>query len=237
MYNDPLGIRMKERYESRSQTYLPRRSYTILRLDGKAWHSFTHNCERPYDQRLMDWMDETTKFLCEEIQGAVFGYTQSDEISILLTDFSQILTEAWFDGNVQKMCSISASLATAYFNKIQTLGKLAYFDSRCFVISDPVEVRNYFIWRQMDAVRNAINMAGQSMYSHKELHGKNTDQVQEMIFQKGKNFNEYPARFKRGGCIVKAETGWKIEESPIFTQEVDYLKKIVPIHPDFEYKP
>jgi len=253
--HDELGVRMKERYEHRAQTYLPRRTYTIIRIDGKAFHTFTEKCRRPYDESLMWWMDYTTQQLCKEIQGAIFGYTQSDEISILLADFATINTDAWFDGNIQKICSISASAATYYFNLVQNLERKALFDSRCFVISDPVEVHNYFVWRQNDCTRNAINMAGQSMYSHKELHNKNVNEVQEMIFQKGKNFNDYPAGFKRGRIIVKRKSQkqiksltspsgydtieskeWVIEEPPIFTQDKDYLKNLIPLHPDFSWK-
>ena len=114
---DDLGNRMKGQYEDRTRYSLPRRTYTIIRLDGKAFHTFTRNMKRPYDENLMKIMDETAKFLCEEIQGAQFAYTQSDEISLLLTDFEKITTDAWFDGNIQKMVSVAASLATQEFNR------------------------------------------------------------------------------------------------------------------------
>lgn len=260
--HDELGIRMKERYEDRAKTYLPRRTYTILRIDGKAFHTLLRGAEKPFDKSVMGVMDKTARFLCQNIQGAVLSYTQSDEISLLLTDFAEIKTDAWFDGNIQKICSISASLATASFNKeaasVPLLkDKLAFFDSRCFVIADPVEVYNYFVWRQQDATRNAINMAGQAVYSHKELHDKNVNEVQEMLFQKGINFNDYPAGCKRGRMVVKRlgpqivpphpltnqedpvtiqVKKWEIEEPPIFTQEKHYLKSLIPVHPDFEYK-
>ncbi len=261
--HDSLGVRMKEQYESRSQTELPRRTYTIIRLDGKAFHTLTRGCDKPFDYKLMEVMDRTTRALCEEIQGVKFAYTQSDEISLLLTDFEAVGTEAWFGGNVQKICSISAAIATAFFNddcrrfghtKEFNTGK-ALFDSRCFTIPDPVEARNYFVWRQQDATRNAINMVGQSLYSSKELHGKNVNEVQEMIFQKGQNFNDYPDGAKRGRVLIKKTVDrpyqrplppyetvwiprneWITEAPPIFTQDVDYLKMHVPLYPDFEYK-
>ena len=243
---DPLGTRMKEQYERRAATYLPRRTFTIVRLDGKAFHTYTRGLDKPFDQQLMDDMSATTKYLCEEVEGAVFGYTQSDEISLLLTDFAQPKTEAFFNGAVQKIVSVTASLTTAFFNKLRP-GKLAFFDSRVFTIPDPVEVANYFIWRQRDATRNSVSMAAQSVYSHKELHGKSTNEMQEMLFQKGINWNDYPVRFRRGTSIerqtvtgpvtyVHKRTGetiatdtvtrrvWSVEEPGIFT--VDSFKPV-----------
>ena len=112
-----LGDRMKENYENRTRFLLPRRTYTIIRLDGKAFHSLTKNCQRPFDRNFMKCMQSTAVKLCKEIQGARFAYIQSDEISVLLTDFEKESTEAWFDGNLQKMCSVAASIASVEFNK------------------------------------------------------------------------------------------------------------------------
>lgn len=204
---DELGDRMKSYYEDRSRTYLPRRTYTMIRIDGKAFHTYTRGLKRPFDVDLIKDMDETTKFLCDNIQGAKLGYVQSDEISILLSDFEKATTSAWFDGNVQKMASISSSLATAKFNQLRSsTGKLAMFDSRVFTIPPSEEVINYFIWRQQDATRNSIQAVAQSLYSHKELNGKNTDQLQELIWQKGQNWNDYPVGQKRGRVILKQES-------------------------------
>lgn len=224
---DDLGNRMKSQYEMRTRTWLPRRTYTIIRLDGKAFHTFTKNMKRPYDENFMRIMDETTKFLCENIQGAKLAYTQSDEISILLTDFDKITTDAWFDGQVQKMVSVSASLATAKFNReylnfqmnlsndpglqrLSTECPLAFFDARVFTIPDPIEVENYFIWRQKDAVRNSISMHAQSLYSHTELNGKSQSDMHEMIHIKGENWNDLPDGFKRGRTFVKVRV-WDME--------------------------
>jgi tRNA(His) 5'-end guanylyltransferase len=224
MKNDSLGDRIKNNYEGRSQTYLPRRTYTVLRLDGKAFHTYTRNCKRPYDLELMEDMDNTAKYLCENIQGCKLAYVQSDEISLVLTDFDNINTDAWFDGNVQKITSISASMAAAKFNQLRTRRNLnptgddtpfvcdddiknlqiACFDSRCFVIPDVVEVHNYFLWRQQDATRNSIQMTGQAHFSHKELQNKSCDDIQEMLWaKKNINWNDMPVGFKRGRCVVK----------------------------------
>lgn len=229
---DKLGDRMKEFYEDRTRYFLPRRTYTIIRVDGKAFHTYTRGLESPFDAKLMMDMDSTAAHLCLAIQGAKFAYVQSDEISILLTDFDKLTTDAWFDGNVQKMVSVSSSFATGIFNHLRP-GRLAYFDSRVFTIPNNVEVENYFIWRQQDATRNSIASAAQVLYSHKELEGKNTSEQQEMIFQKGINWNDYSIGSKRGRVIVKEEmnerTKWISIDPPIFTQEREFLSELIPI--------
>ena len=115
MNKDSLGDRMKNDYESRSQTYLPRRTYTMLRLDGKAFHTFTKHCKRPYDLDLMSDMDETAKYLCENIQGCKLAYVQSDEISLLLRDDQTFETQPWYGKEINKICSVAASKATKAF--------------------------------------------------------------------------------------------------------------------------
>lgn len=267
---DSLGDRMKSNYEERSKTALTRRMPVIIRLDGKAFHTFTRNFDRPYDKILHEVMNTTTRRLCENIQGCKLGYTQSDEISLLLTDFDTITTDAWFDYEVQKMCSIAASMATLYFNKTfeevvtsemspeldaarcevlqKALDVGALFDARVFNIPED-EVANYFIWRQQDATRNAIQMLGQTYFSHNQLHKKSTKMIQEMLWQeRGINFNDMPTEFKRGICCVKYEyevpvggynfpemapaavtrSGWKVDtEIPIFTKDRKYIESCI----------
>jgi tRNA(His) 5'-end guanylyltransferase len=226
---DTLGDRIKSYYEDRYRISLPRRSNVIIRVDGRSFHTYTKGLKRPYDEGLSEDMDATMKYLCENIQGAKMGYVQSDEISIWLTDYDDIKTDAWFDYNIQKMCSIAAALATAKFNQLRmqrrcwdgddldgildsdeiATHKLAMFDARVFVIPGINEVANYFIWRQQDATRNSISMAAQSMYSPKDLHGKTSEEKQEMMFQKGTNWNDYPIRFKRGHACIRVEKSFK----------------------------
>lgn len=270
---DELGDRMKSHYENRTRIFLPRRTYTIIRVDGKAFHSYTRGCERPFDKGLIEDMDETAKYLCKNIQGAKIGFVQSDEISILMTDFDSLNTDAWFDGNIQKIVSISASMAASKFNQLRmkriikestTLEKdglisirpyekdlfemkLADFDARTFTIPSKTEVGNYMIWRQNDTVRNSISSVAQSLYSHKELHGKNMSEQQEMIFQKGINWNDYDPMLKRGRFVYKKEIEleteykgvdkmqenykrnvWVVEECPIFTQDTEFLQRFIP---------
>ncbi len=221
---DSLGDRMKSDYETRTRTLLPRRTYVIVRLDGKSFHTYTRGCERPYDAGLMADMDATAVACCEAMEGARLAYVQSDEISVVLTDFGSPQSEAWFDSNIQKICSISASIATARFNQLRLIRALnnhpgqpaaqigvalerlapAHFDSRVFSIPDRAEVLNYFIWRQQDATRNSISMTAQAHFDHAELQGIGTDELQEMLFQeRGINWSDQPDGFKRGRCIVK----------------------------------
>lgn len=235
MKKDELGDRMKEDYESRTRMMLPRRTYTLMRLDGKAFHTYTKGFERPYDLSLMRVMDNTAIALCKQIQNAVMAFVQSDEITILMTDFATIKTDAWFDGNIQKITSISASIATVAFNNgmyldeeiLAPMSKVAYFDSRVWTMPTPSEVANCFIWRQQDATRNSIQMAAQSMYSQKQLHGKNTSELQEMMFQKGTNWNDYPVGFKRGRIILKE----KIENVPIVPPRFKSMKEFLDSEP------
>lgn len=246
---DELGERMKENYEHRTRILLPRRTYTVIRLDGKAFHTYTKGFKRPYDLGLMRIMDQTAIKLCEQVQGVKMAFTQSDEISLIMTDFDSLQTDAWFDGNMQKMVSVAASIATAAFNNgmylddeiLASMEKVAYFDARVFTIPETEEVVNYLIWRQQDATRNSIQMGAQALYSQKQLHGKNTSELQELMFQKGVNWNDYPSGFKRGRAIVKVQkefsvkngkTGeseiairnkWEVIETPIFSQDKPFI--------------
>ncbi len=232
--NDELGTRMKEFYENRTRYYLPRRSNIIIRIDGKAFHTYTKGLKRPFDEGLIEDMDNTAAFLCKEVQGAKFAYVQSDEISIYISDKDTIDTQAWFDYNIQKMASVSASLATSKFNQLRCKRlqdfeyKAAQFDSRVFQIPEAIEVENYFIWRQQDCTRNSIQSVAQSLYSQKELHGKGSNILQELIFKKGINWNDYDPKLKRGRFIQKKENDlgrskWVTTECPVFTQEREFL--------------
>jgi len=233
--SDSLGDRMKDRFEDRARFYLPRRSFVIIRVDGKAFHTYTRGCAKPFDGPLMRAIDYTAMAMCKEMMGSVFAYTQSDEISILLHDFAKQDSQAWFDYNVQKMASVAASLATAYFNSHYKMldrdRDLATFDARVFSVPDPVEVVNYFIWRQKDAERNSLQMAAQSVYSHKELHGVSCSGLHELLHKKKINWNDYTAREKRGGFIQRTREnfGWSQWETPIFAKDKEFLPSLMPI--------
>lgn len=248
MDNSSLAKRMKI-YESVPKSSLIRRMPVIIRIDGKAFHTFTKGFGRPFDSFLTTAMQQTMKYLCENIQGCVLGYTQSDEISLVLIDYKKLESSAWFDDEVQKMCSISASMATFAFNNAfksiiaesgedsevysKAINKGAMFDSRCFNLSKE-EVANYIYWRQLDATRNSIQMVGQANFSHRQLQSKNCNEIQEMLFQeKGINWNDFQTVFKRGSCCVKDESGersfWAIDnEIPVFVGDGrEYIEKLI----------
>ena len=257
--------RMKK-YEYVSRTYLTTRTPVIIRIDGKCFHSFTRGFKKPFDEILSGTMQGTMKYLCENIQGCVLGYTQSDEITLILVDYKDIDTCAWFDYNIQKCASIAASMATMAFNRLfkqinddwwfgltnkwvesgmtkntfipnsdielynkHSLAinqKGAMFDARVFNIPKE-EVCNNILWRQQDATRNSIQMVGHANFSDKQMHGKNTSQIQDMLMlEKGINWNDFPTKYKRGSCCVRKvneQTGrseWVIDnEIPIFKGE------------------
>ena len=265
--NDSLGDRMKG-YENISRIYLPRRLPVIIRVDGRAFHTLTRGLKKPFDAPLASAMRVAALSLCKEISGAKLAYVQSDEISVLVTNDDRIETQPWFDNNLQKLVSLSASIASvsftaaikqeatnawvyatqddecAYAQALENMVFHAIFDARAFVLPSE-EVCNYFIWRQQDATRNSIQMVAQSLYSHKALQNKNSDELQEMIFQKGINWNDYETRYKRGVCLIKKprivsstvdlcskeiepviRNQWTLDDDiPIFTKDRDYIER------------
>lgn len=248
MSNDSLGDRMKS-YEDAYRLSLPIRMPVILRIDGKAFHSYTKDCEKPVDNDLVKCMNDTASYLCKNVQGCQLAYVQSDEISLLLVNYKELDSQSWFDNNLQKMVSISSALASSYFtsisNKIFGEIKLAQFDSRAFVLPKE-DVCNYFIWRQQDATRNSVQMLARSLYSHKECDNLNNSELQELCWKKGENWNDCPTSQKRGRCIVKLtgprpalnlKTGeytvaersyWEVDnEIPVFSQDRTYIEKYV----------
>ena len=239
MDNTSLGNRMKG-YESSPKIFLTRRMPVIIRLDGKAFHSFTKTLDKPYDVDFKTLMMETAKYLVENIMGCKLAYVQSDEISLLLVDYNRIESEAWYSNNLQKMVSVSSSMATAIFNKLlndsevfpkEKLEKIrqsfALFDSRAFCLPRE-EVNNYFLWRQNDATRNSVQGLGQANFSHKTMQGKNNNQVQEMLItEKGINWNDIEPYFKRGGCVYRGvEVERRNVEVPNTKFDMELYRKI-----------
>ena len=233
MDKSDLANRMKEFYETIPKTRLMRRCPVVVRLDMRAGHTFCRGFERPFDEVFIKSMQETAKYMCENVQGCVLSYQQSDEISLILVDYKKLNSSAFFDYEVQKICSITASMATMAFNKYfreyvddfnedyysswnhnknedklydiynDAVEKGAIFDSRCFNISKE-EVTNYVYWRQLDAIRNSIQMVGQANFSHRELQNKSCNDIQNMLMtQKGIDWNSLETYKQRGSCCIK----------------------------------
>jgi len=259
-----LGDRMKG-YEAVAKTVLPPRSFSVCRVDGRAFHSLLRGAPKPFDYDFMADMDATAVALCAEVQGAVFGYVQSDEISVLVCDFAGPNSQPWFGGEVQKQVSIAAATATAAFNARRpaevATGRMATFDARVFTLPNAVEVANYFIWRERDAVRNSIAMAAQAKFSQRQLHGINTGRMQEMLLaEHGISWNDYPDGAKHGRVVVKASgerevtfthkrtneertvtavrSWWEAQPAPHFTTDPDgWLAQMIPPLPALELGP
>jgi tRNA(His) guanylyltransferase len=203
---DALAHRMK-RYEASTRYVLPPRTYTVVRVDGRAFRTWTRGCDKPFDHDLMDAMEATARHMLTDMHGALLAYHQSDEISFVLQDFARHGSEAWMGGVVQKQASLAASIATMHFNREwetrtarrPTTPAGATFDARTYTVADTSEVVNYLIWRQQDASRNSVNMAASALLPEPSLHGLSSDQRQERLWSEaGVNWNDYPTRARRG---------------------------------------
>ena len=217
-----LEERMK-RYENSFQFYLPQRIPLIIRIDGRAFHTFARKCEKPWDQELSEAFVKTAQKLIEEIQGAKLAYGFSDEISILITDYDRLESQPWFGKNLNKIVSVSASIATAEFNHVYNRST-ATFDSRTFIIPKE-DVCNYFVWRQQDAIRNSINALGQFHFSHKQLQNLSCGQIKEkLLIEKNIDWNRLDFWKKWGWCVTKETVDNNI---PLFTEYRNYIDKFV----------
>lgn len=223
---DGLGARMKSQYEDRTRYMLPRRTYTVIRCDGRAFHTITRKATKPFDQLFHSMMVKAAIALAKEVQGVKIGYVQSDEISIVATDFDRVETEAWFDGNIQKVVSIAASVVTRAFP-----WDGAHFDARAFTIPDPVEVENYLIWRQKDAIRNSVSSLAQCYFSPAELYGRKQDDMLNMLIGRGVHWDNQPIHVQRGTVVFQhPEWGWLPDyEAPVFTDDSEraYLRNLL----------
>lgn len=192
-------------YEAVTRGILLPHSHTILRVDGRAFHSYLRGAKKPFDTNFQHQMKLTAQALCKEVAGTVFAYGQSDEISLYLSDVEP-QSQPWFGGVIQKMASVAAGFATASFMSVAGTDGMPHFDARVFTLPSLTEVQNYFIWRQNDAVRNSISMAAQANFSHKDLLNKNTHQMQDMLWTHWEiNWNDYPDDLKRGYIVTRVE--------------------------------
>lgn len=226
-----LEIRMKT-YENVPKNKLMRRCPVAIRLDGCHFKSFTKGFDKPFDNVFMKSMQETMKYLCENVQGCVMGYAQSDEITLILVDYEHFNSEAWFDNEVEKICSVTAGMASMVFNRIfyenasefvsekgyphvqmlkneklinaykRAQKQGAYFDARCFNIPKE-EVANLIYWRQCCGRRNAIQAARCAYFSNEELLNKNGDEIIKMLKEKGIEWSAYSNDAVWGSCCVR----------------------------------
>lgn len=263
MDTSDLANRMKE-YEKRNQYYLQKRTPVAIRVDGRSFHTFTKGFQRPFDEILMTTMQETARYMCENIQNAKFAYVQSDEITIILVDYDTLETDCWFNYRTDKLCSIAASMATLKFNMafkeailneewewknsltpqsveiqeahnnyIATLKKAAQkgamFDARCFNIPKE-EVANLVYWRQLDAMRNSVQMVAQANFPHKELQGLNQEALKEKLhLEKNIIWDNYPIYKQRGTAVYKSASGdWIIDKGmPILKYNWHYIQDLI----------
>ena len=272
---DGFGDRIKKYEKAYNQSY-PIKLPLIIRADGVHYHTNVKKwgCKKPFDDDLIDSMHFTAKTLCEQIAGAQVAYVQSDEITILIRDDMDIHSEPWYDKKINKIMSVAAAKASNAFNwkyhklagsepdgdvndelGFETvfnvlLNKMAEFDCRGFVVPEH-EINNVFLWRMQDCTRNSVQMLARAHFSHKELHKKNNNEIQDMLMlQKGINWNDLDTHLKRGACIIKKEVNKKVpvrdengkiikgkfenilrpawvvdKEIPIFSQDKSYINQ------------
>ena len=206
-----LGERMKRNYEIPCRRHLTRRTPVIVRVDGRAFHSWTRGLDRPFDRDLINSMVQAAVRVSEDMQGFKLAYVQSDEVSFLLTDYDELTTEPWFGYVQSKVESLAAASMTAHFNNLVASwycgNKPAMFDARAFNIPED-EIANYFLWRARDWERNSLGMYCGSVFSHKQLHGKSRQDRHDMLHERGMNWaTDLDEQLKNGTWIMYGRTG------------------------------
>lgn len=240
-------------YEKSSSNYLVKKVPVIIRLDGRAFKTLTKDLHKPYDDVILSCMQDTMKYLCENIQGCVFGYTQSDEITLVLTDYENLDSCAWFNYNAQKLASVSSSMATyafimsfiksicyledkdtSYAEKLSsTIRKNISFDARAFNVPKE-DVINNIIWRQQDCINNSIITIGRAYYSHEELVDKPQRNILHMLEDKYVYWDDFSNAIKYGVCCYKngkkTEDGYlrRVFEDGVFTYKPNWVGKEKP---------
>lgn len=211
-----LGNKMK-RYQAVTDVALPKDGYNILQLDGNAFHTYTKGFQKPFDERFVAAMNQTAIFLMENTPTAKFAYVQSDEINILLyADQNKTRPEEpYFNNRVEKVVSISAAKASVTMSFLFPEKNPAFFDARFFNLPDKQTVAEHFIWRQRDCVKNSINTVAQAVFGRKNLFGKNTHKLREMLATNGTPWEDYADEYKTGRLIIKVP----------YTREVTYIHK------------
>lgn len=217
---DTLGDRMKMYEAMEAQRRFMPGLPIVARIDGRCFSKFTKGMKRPYDPRMQQAMINTTTRLVEATNARI-GYTQSDEITLI---WDTDPDSQFFNGRISKMTSQLAAQATLMFYlEVQKLlpefaDRLPTFDARVWNVPSKEEAVNCLVWREWDATKNSITMAASHYYSHKQLQGKNGSEKQEMLFQKGVNWNDYPVAFKRGAYVQRTT-----KVVPFTPEELDRL--------------
>ena len=229
MKNDALGDRMKG-YENVTRGFLMKKTPVIMRIDGRHFHTVTRMMNRPYDHNFHKAMVDTCVDLFVDVQGSKFIYSQSDEISILMTDWDKLTSEQWFGGNIQKIVSIGAAVASASFMK--ATGIYVNFDARVFNLPRE-EVVNYFIWRQKDAMRNSVSTYAQHLLGHHRCQNKSSIQLRNEMQWEGLIWDQQPSWTRQGFAIYNKPGMYDPSQSytaidkelPIFTQDRQFIER------------
>lgn len=228
-------------------------SNILVMLDGKNFSKLIkNNFDKPFDDEFVEMMNNTAKFLCNNVQGVKFAYVQSDEISLLITDYDTPETDTMFGGRLCKIQSILASLATSEFNRqfiINKLSKgalidrniilntvenmkLAQFDCKCWTVPNQNDAYAWFLYRQIDCIRNSKQQAAQTYLSHKELVGKDTDKQIELLKEKeGIDWYNYPDKYRFGRFIYKVQT---VCHNTVNGQDNEFIRNKFTVIPAFE---
>lgn len=230
-----LNDKMKDA-EKRFRTYLPSKTYSVIRVDGKGFSKYTKSLIRPFDPKFTEDMQKTALYLCENIDGAVLGYTQSDEISIIVSDLSGANTQQWFGGQIQKLVSVSAGFATAKFNSLRPeADRLAVFDARTHVLDGAEGVFEYLQWRQLDAIKNSVSMLASHHFSHKQLQNVSSRDKKAMLEDvHGIIWQDLDATVRQGSLVRrerKEETISFFHGKEKVTKEIDVVRNELVIMP------
>ena len=227
-----LGDRIKK-YEGVSRHFLCRRMPVMVRVDGRAFHTLTRRFNSPFDDAFMDAMTYAARMVAKDMQGFKAAYVQSDEATFLMTDYDDVNTQGWFDYNLSKIVSLSASIMSVNFNAALEESRshlhTAHFDSRAFNVPRD-DVGNAFLWRMQDWERNSLQMYCQSLFSHKQLHGKNKRHMHDMLHDVGKNWTTDLTDRQRNGTWILRENDTVVARShvlPLYKSLADIIDPLI----------
>jgi len=210
---DSLGDRIKK-YESITKHSALPNMPLVVRVDGKAFHTFTRNCIKPFDKYIIGGMLRAAMYTATKMQGFKAAYVQSDEVTFVLTDYDTHQTDGWFDYELPKIISTSAALMSVSFLDIMKELKPEYikpnnlptFDARAFNVPKN-DVINMFLWRALDWKRNSVQMYGQSVFSHKEMQGWNEENIKRMLIHRGFDWDKDLSNQTKYGTFITKKYG------------------------------